>query len=210
MSRIEEILAGDPVVPVVTIERLEDAVPLARAIVAGGLGTIEVTLRTPVALDCIRAIAAAAPELRVGAGTVLDAGGAEAAVDAGAAFLVTPATTAELLDAFAASPVPALPGVATPSEVAAVLARGMRTMKLFPAGAVGGTALLRALAGPFPEARFVPTGGIDAGSAADYLALANVLAVGGSWVAARDPLRPDWDAVAAAARAAAALGTERS
>jgi 2-dehydro-3-deoxyphosphogluconate aldolase / (4S)-4-hydroxy-2-oxoglutarate aldolase len=200
---VAEILAGCPVVPVVAIDRAEDAVPLARALAAGGLTTIEVTLRTPVALESITAIAAEVPEIRVGAGTLRDAAQVEAALAAGAEFLVTPALTPGLLDALVAAPVPAVPGIATPSEAAAALDAGLRELKLFPAGALGATALLRALAGPYPEARFVPTGGIDAAGAPDYLALANVLAVGGSWVSAA---APDWDAVTAAARAAAALG----
>ncbi|MBS1881947.1 MAG: bifunctional 4-hydroxy-2-oxoglutarate aldolase/2-dehydro-3-deoxy-phosphogluconate aldolase [Actinobacteria bacterium] len=209
MSRVAAEFRPGPVIPVVTIARREEAVPLARAIAAGGLATIEVTLRSEVALTAIGEIAAAVPEIAVGAGTVRRPEQVDAAIAAGAAFLVTPATTPALLDALAASPVPVLPGVATASEVAGVLDRGIERMKLFPAAALGGTPLIGALAGPFPEARFCPTGGIDAGSAAGYLALANVLAVGGSWVADRDPERPDWSRVSIAARAAAALGGRR-
>jgi 2-dehydro-3-deoxyphosphogluconate aldolase / (4S)-4-hydroxy-2-oxoglutarate aldolase len=185
-------------------------VPLARAVLAGGLSTLEVTLRTPVALEAIAAIAAELPELVVGAGTIRDGGQIEAARAAGARFLVTPAATATLLDELDGCGLPALPGVATPSEVARVLDGGFREMKLFPAEPAGGTALLRALAGPFPEARFCPTGGIGPERGADYLALPNVFAVGGSWVTERDPADPDWGAVAAAARAAAELGGART
>ncbi len=201
----EQVFAASPVIPVVTVDRPENAVPLARALVAGGLAAIEVTLRTPGAVECIRAIAAEVPEAQVGAGTVRGAAQLEEAVAAGAAFLVTPATTAVLLDRLEECPVPVLPGVATPTEVALVLERGIETMKLFPAEAIGGIALLRALAGPFPEARFCPTGGIGPERAPAYLALENVVAVGGSWVAEHDPLAPDWATVTAVAHAAAQL-----
>jgi len=198
-----------PVIPVVTIVRGAEAVPLARALAAGGLSTIEVTLRSAVALESIRAIATEVPEIAVGAGTIRRPDQIEAAIGAGASFLVTPATTPALLDLIVDSTVPVLPGVATPSEVASVLERGIERMKLFPAGPLGGRGLIRALAGPFPEARFCPTGGIDAGTVADYLALPNVFAVGGSWVADRDIDAPDWSAITTASRAAAALGRAR-
>lgn len=204
MNRLP-FLGIDPVIPVVTLERAEEAVPLAAALLAGGLTTVEVTLRTPAALAGIAAIAAEVPEISVGAGTVLDAAQAEQAAVAGASFLVSPASTPPLLDAMAAVGLPFLPGVASPSEVASLLERGIGDMKLFPAAALGGPVLLRALAGPFPEARFCPTGGIWPEDARQYLNLENVAAIGGSWVADRDPAAPDWTAVSAAAHAASAL-----
>lgn len=194
-------LFADPVIPIATIERLEDAVPLARAVQQGGLRTLEVTLRTPVALQAIERIAAEVPQLDVGAGTVLGGAQIAAAERAGASFLVTPATTAPLLDRLEASGLPFLAGCATPSDVAALLERGISRMKLFPAESLGGVALLQALAGPFPEATFCPTGGIGPAAAPAYLALPNVAAVGGSWIAASG----DWDAVVTAARKASRL-----
>ncbi len=195
-----------PVIPIAEIARVEEAVPLARALREGGAAALEVTLRTPAAPAAIAAISAELPGLAVGAGSVRRVDQVEEAVAAGARFLVSPGTTPALSEALAAAAVPALPGCATASEAIALLERGFTALKLFPAEAAGGPRLLRALAGPLPEATFCPTGGIAAEQAADYLALANVGAVGGSWVAARDPRDPDWGAVTAAARAAAALG----
>ncbi|MFF6999792.1 bifunctional 4-hydroxy-2-oxoglutarate aldolase/2-dehydro-3-deoxy-phosphogluconate aldolase [Streptomyces sp. NPDC008313] len=195
-----------PVVPVVVVTDAADAVPLARALVAGGLPAIEVTLRTPAALDAIRAIADGVPEAVVGAGTVLSPVQVTASVDAGARFLVSPGWTDALLDAMRASGVPFLPGVSTTSEVVALLERGVREMKFFPARAAGGTAYLKSLAGPLPHARFCPTGGIDAASAPDYLALPNVGCVGGSWMLPGDVVAArDWARVETLAREAAAL-----
>ncbi len=201
----DELRRLGPVLPIATIDDADEAVPLARALREGGVGALEVTLRTPAALDAIAAIAAAVPELAVGAGTVRDPAQAEAAREAGAGFLVTPGTTPALLEALAAAGLPALCGCATASEAMALLERGFAALKLFPAEPLGGPELVRALAGPLPEAVFCPTGGIGPRRAPDYLALANVVAVGGSWVTARDPLAPDWDAVTRRARAAAAL-----
>ncbi|MEU4347443.1 bifunctional 4-hydroxy-2-oxoglutarate aldolase/2-dehydro-3-deoxy-phosphogluconate aldolase [Streptomyces sp. NPDC023838] len=195
-----------PVVPVVVLDDAADAVPLARALVAGGLPAIEVTLRTPAALDAIRAVAAEVPGAVVGAGTVVTAAGVADAVSAGARFLVSPGWTGGLLDAMAASGVPYLPGVATASEVVALLERGIREMKFFPAEAAGGTAYLKSLAGPLPGARFCPTGGISPASAPDYLALPNVGCVGGTWMLPPDALAArDWGRVEALAREAAGL-----
>jgi 2-dehydro-3-deoxyphosphogluconate aldolase/(4S)-4-hydroxy-2-oxoglutarate aldolase len=183
-----------------------DAVPLARALVAGGLPAIEVTLRTPAALDAIRAIAAAVPDAVVGAGTVLSPEQVTDSVAAGARFLVSPGWTDVLLDAMEASGVPFLPGVSTTSEVVALLERGVREMKFFPAQAAGGTAYLKSLAGPLPLARFCPTGGIGPGSAPEYLALPNVGCVGGTWMLPDDALATkDWGRVESLAREAAAL-----
>ncbi|CAL9601614.1 bifunctional 4-hydroxy-2-oxoglutarate aldolase/2-dehydro-3-deoxy-phosphogluconate aldolase [Streptomyces sp. enrichment culture] len=196
-----------PVVPVVVVDDLADAVPLARALVAGGLPAIEVTLRTPVALDAIRAIAGEVPGAVVGAGTVVTAEQVAEVVAAGARFLVSPGWTEALLEAMRASGVPFLPGVSTTSEVVALLERGVREMKFFPAEAAGGTAYLKALAAPLPQARFCPTGGISPASAPEYLALPNVGCVGGSWMLPKDAVAGrDWGRVEALAREAAALG----
>ena len=180
------LLSGTPVVPVLTIERVEYAVPLARALVAGGLEVIEVTLRTRAALDVIRAIAAQVPECVVGAGTVLGEADVVAALAVGAKYLVSPGTTAALAAALAAAPVPALPGCASVSEALTLSAFGFRVLKFFPAEPSGGIAWLKSVAAPCPELKFCPTGGIDLGNAAAYLALPNVVAVGGSWPAPQD------------------------
>ncbi|MCS0605277.1 bifunctional 4-hydroxy-2-oxoglutarate aldolase/2-dehydro-3-deoxy-phosphogluconate aldolase [Streptomyces sp. LP11] len=195
-----------PVVPVVVLADAADAVPLARALVAGGLPAIEVTLRTPAALDAIRAIAAEVPDAVVGAGTVLTPDQVSAATAAGARFLVSPGWTEALLTAMRASGVPFLPGVSTASEVVALLERGVREMKFFPAEAAGGTAYLKSLAGPLPQARFCPTGGIGPASAPEYLALPNVGCVGGSWMVPEDAVAAgDWGRVEELARGASQL-----
>ncbi|GGQ61913.1 bifunctional 4-hydroxy-2-oxoglutarate aldolase/2-dehydro-3-deoxy-phosphogluconate aldolase [Streptomyces pilosus] len=195
-----------PVLPVVVIDDAADAVPLARALVAGGLPAIEVTLRTPAALDAIRAIAGEVPEAVVGAGTLITPEQVDEVVAAGARFLVSPGWTDTLLDAMRASGVPFLPGVSTASEVVALLERGVREMKFFPAEAAGGTAYLRSLAGPLPQARFCPTGGIGPDTAPDYLALPNVGCVGGSWMLPADAVAArDWARVEELAREAAGL-----
>ncbi|MFF2851518.1 bifunctional 4-hydroxy-2-oxoglutarate aldolase/2-dehydro-3-deoxy-phosphogluconate aldolase [Streptomyces sp. NPDC058001] len=200
------VLALAPVLPVVVVEDVGDAVPLARALVAGGLPAIEVTLRTPAALDAIRAIADEVPDAVVGAGTVITPEQVTASVAAGARFLVSPGWTERLLDAMKASGVPFLPGVSTASEVVALLERGVPEMKFFPAEAAGGIAYLKSLAGPLPGARFCPTGGITPASAPAYLALGNVGCVGGSWMLPADAVAAgDWDRVESLAREAAAL-----
>lgn len=196
-----------PVVPVVVVDDLAQAVPVARALVAGGLPVIELTLRTPVALDAIRAIADEVPEILVGAGTVLTAGQAKEARDAGAQFLVSPGATPSLLAGMADTGLPFLPGTATVSEVLAVLEAGWTEMKFFPAEASGGAAFLSSIASPVPAARFCPTGGITAATAASYLALPNVGCVGGSWLTPKDALASgDWARVERLAAAAASLG----
>ncbi len=195
-----------PVVPVVVLHDVADAVPLARALVAGGLPAIEVTLRTPAALESIRAMAAEVPGAVVGAGTVISPEHVRDTVAAGARFLVSPGWTDALLEAMKASGVPFLPGVSTTSEVVALLERGVREMKFFPAEAAGGTAYLKALSAPLPQARFCPTGGISLASAPSYLALPNVGCVGGSWMVPADAVAAkDWDRVARLAAEAAAL-----
>lgn len=195
-----------PVVPVVVVEDLDHAVPLARALVAGGLPVVELTLRTSVALEAVRAIAAEVPEIFLGVGTVCTPGQAWAAAEAGAGFLVSPGTTPDLLRALLGTGLPFLPGTATVSEVLAVLEAGVQEMKFFPAEASGGTAYLSSLASPLPAARFCPTGGITAATAPRYLALPNVGCVGGSWLTPREALAAgDWARVEQLAREAAAL-----
>lgn len=192
------------VVPVLTIARVADAVPLARALAAGGLDVIEVTLRTPAALDAIRAIAEAVPEVVVGAGTITSAADVTAAVQAGARYLVSPGTPAALVEPLAASGVPCLPGCATVSEAMALAQRGFRVLKFFPAEASGGVAWLKSVAGPLPDLTFCPTGGIDARNVGTYLAQPNVRAVGGSWVAPKDAVAAgDFARITALAQAAA-------
>jgi len=204
MSSVFEL--GPAVVPVVVLEDVEDAVPLAEALVAGGLTAIEVTLRTPAALESIRAITRAVPDAVVGAGTLLTPDHVAAAKAAGARFLVSPGWTDRLLDAMRGSGLPFLPGVSTASEVVGLLERGVTDMKFFPAEAAGGTAYLRSLASPLPQARFCPTGGIDADRAPDYLALPNVGCVGGTWMLPKSALQArDWDRITALAREAAAV-----
>lgn len=195
-----------PVVPVVVLDSVDHAVPVARALVAGGIPVVELTLRTPVALAAVRAIADEVPEIAVGAGTVTEPAQADAAAEAGAQFLVSPGTSPGLLSAMLGTGLPVLPGVATVSEVMAVLRSGMTEMKLFPAEAVGGRALLSAIAGPLPQARFCPTGGITAETAPSYLALGNVGCVGGSWLTPADALvAGDWERVRRLAAEAARL-----
>ncbi len=202
------LLSLVPVVPVVVLDDLDHAVPVARALVAGGLPVIELTLRTPVALDAIAAIAAEVPEILVGAGTITSPELVLRAVKAGAQFLVSPGTTPGLLREMAWAGVPFLPGTATVSEAMAVLEAGYSEMKFFPAEASGGAAYLKSLASPLPAARFCPTGGITAASAPSYLSLPNVGCVGGSWLTPADALAAgDWDRVAALTREAAALGS---
>ncbi|MCQ4207222.1 bifunctional 4-hydroxy-2-oxoglutarate aldolase/2-dehydro-3-deoxy-phosphogluconate aldolase [Streptomyces longispororuber] len=195
-----------PVVPVVVVDDAADAVPLARALVAGGLPAIEVTLRTPAALDAIRAIAAEVPDAVVGAGTVISPANVADSVSAGARFLVSPGWTDALLVAMKGSGVPFLPGVSTTSEVVALLERGVSEMKFFPAEAAGGAAYLKSLAGPLPQARFCPTGGISPANAPSYLALKNVGCVGGSWMLPADAVAAkDWARVESLAREASGL-----
>ena len=203
---LHDILSAAPVVPVLVIEAPEVALPLARALLAGGLPVLEITLRTPAALEVIRTLAGELEGAIVGAGTVLTPAQYRDAERAGARFVVSPGATSALLEAAAASPVPFLPGTATASEVMRLLEHGCRHLKFFPAEPAGGIAYLKALASPLPEARFCPTGGIDAGRAVQYLKLANVVCVGGSWVAPGDAVAAgDWPRIVELARAAAAL-----
>lgn len=203
---LEQILNRAPVIPVVIIDDAKHAIPLARALAAGGLPVIEITLRTPAGLKAIRAIAREVPEAVVGAGTALTPKDFENAVAAGAKFVVSPGATPELLNAVAGAPVTLLPGIATASEAMALIARGYRFAKHFPAQAAGGTAFLSAISSPLPQLRFCPTGGITLASAPEYLALPNVVCIGGSWMAPRTAITAEnWAEITAAAKAAAAL-----
>jgi 2-dehydro-3-deoxyphosphogluconate aldolase/(4S)-4-hydroxy-2-oxoglutarate aldolase len=183
-----ELLTRVPVVPVLTIERVADAVPLARALVAGGLSVVEVTLRTPAALEAARAIIAQVPDAVVGIGTIVEEPDIRLALHAGARFLVSPGTPPALAAALARVPVPVLPGCATVSEAMALAALGFPVLKFFPAEAAGGLKFLKAVAAPLPDIKFCPTGGIDQENAGAYLGLANVIAVGGSWVAPKEAI----------------------
>jgi 2-dehydro-3-deoxyphosphogluconate aldolase/(4S)-4-hydroxy-2-oxoglutarate aldolase len=202
---IEPILRLSPVMPVVVIEDAQSAANLARAYLRGGIRVIEVTLRTPAALRAIEAIARREPDIRVGAGTVLSVADMQAASNAGAAFAISPGSTPALLEAGRNAVIPYLPAVATASEVMSGLAAGYRCFKFFPAGAAGGIAMLKSFAGPFPDARFCPTGGITQSTVRSYLDLPNVLCAGGSWLSPADALAAgDWARIEALAAAAAA------
>jgi 2-dehydro-3-deoxyphosphogluconate aldolase/(4S)-4-hydroxy-2-oxoglutarate aldolase len=202
-KRLEEILRAAPVIPVITIEHARDAVPLARALVAGGLVALEITLRTPAASAAAVAIIREVPEALVGIGTVLSPHDLVTARALKARFALSPGATPELLDAAAQSALPFIPGVQTASEVMAALARGFDVLKLFPAAPAGGIGLLRALAGPFPQVRFCPTGGVGEENFAEWLAQPNVVCVGGSWLApAADIKAGNWEAITARARRA--------
>jgi len=205
-QHLERILRASPVMPVIAIERLEQALPLAEALLGGGISTLEITLRTPVALEAIRCICRAFPNAFVGAGTVTTPEALRQVAEAGACFAVSPGLTRPLLEATASCAIPLLPGVMTPTEVMTTMDAGFRFLKLFPAEQAGGIPMLKALAGPFKELRFCPTGGIGPTSAPAYLAQPNVLCVGGSWLTPRALLEAgDWQAIQALAREAAAL-----
>ena len=200
---LRDVLSRARVLPVLEIERADQAVPLARALAAGGLSVLEVTLRTDAAVEAIRRIAAEVPEVTVGAGTVTRRGDLESVRDAGGRFAVSPGFVPSLADAAREIGLPLLPGVMTPSEALAARDRGFDTLKLFPAGAAGGIALLKALRGPLPELAFCPTGGLGPSSFRDYLALPNVVCVGGSWVApAAAVAAADWQRITGLAREA--------
>jgi 2-dehydro-3-deoxyphosphogluconate aldolase/(4S)-4-hydroxy-2-oxoglutarate aldolase len=192
------LLNTGPVIPVLTIERREDAVPLAKALVAGGVRVLEVTLRTPVAIEAARAIIAEVPEAIVGIGTILNPNDLARAQALGAKFGISPGLTPDLLKAAAESGLPFAPGIATSSELMQVLAHGFDLVKFFPAEQSGGIKALRALAGPFPDIRFCPTGGIGEANAASWLAEPNVVAVGGSWLCPASDIRSgNWAGITA-------------
>lgn len=200
------IVALAPVIPVLTIDRIEDAVPLARALVAGGLRALEVTLRTEVALPAIAAIARDVPDAVVGVGTVRTETDITASISAGARFIVSPGTPPALAEHLARASVPVFPGCATVSEAMALSALGFSVLKFFPAEASGGMNWLKSVDAPLGGVKFCPTGGIDAKNVAAYLTLPNVIAVGGSWVAPKDALAEgDFARITALAREAAAL-----
>jgi 2-dehydro-3-deoxyphosphogluconate aldolase / (4S)-4-hydroxy-2-oxoglutarate aldolase len=200
---IDEILGMSPVIPVLVIDDLEQAVPLGRALVAGGLPVLEITLRTPVAFQCIERMVGEIEGAVIGAGTVLTPSMRQAVADVGAKFAVSPGL---IEGAGPEGPTPLLPGVATATELIAGLAAGFTAFKLFPANVVGGVEALKAFASPFAQARFCPTGGVNAANAGDYLALPNVVCVGGSWVAPPDAVKAgDWDGIERLAREASAL-----
>ncbi|ARN75108.1 bifunctional 4-hydroxy-2-oxoglutarate aldolase/2-dehydro-3-deoxy-phosphogluconate aldolase [Oceanicoccus sagamiensis] len=206
MKAIEQIMTSSPVIPVIVIEDINDAVPMAKALVAGGLSVLEVTLRTDCGLQAIANIKQEVAGAIVGAGTVITPQDVDKAVAAGAEFLVSPGSTPTLIDAALNTTIPLLPGVASPSEAMLLLEQGISHMKFFPAQAAGGIPMLKSIAGPLPQIKFCPTGGVSESNAPDFLALPNVLCVGGTWmldaalVAARD-----WSAIEEKARNAAQL-----
>ncbi|MBY5710929.1 2-dehydro-3-deoxy-phosphogluconate aldolase [Rhizobium leguminosarum] len=205
-EKLLSILKLQPVVPVLIVDDAKTAVPLARALVAGGLKAIEITMRTPAALEAVRAVAAEVEGAEVGAGTILNVAHWKAAVGAGSKFIVSPGTTQELLDAAADSDVPLLPGAATASEVMALREEGYQVLKFFPAEQAGGAAYLKALSSPLAGTLFCPTGGISLKNANDYLSLPNVICVGGSWVAPKELVAAgDWAGITKLAAEAAAL-----
>jgi 2-dehydro-3-deoxyphosphogluconate aldolase/(4S)-4-hydroxy-2-oxoglutarate aldolase len=197
-EKLAALFAQATIIPVLTIERLEDAVPLARSLVAGGVRTLEVTLRTAVAIESAKAIMAHVPEAVVGIGTILNADDLARVEAIGARFGISPGATPDLLKAAAASALPFAPGIATASELMLALAHGFNLVKFFPAEPSGGIKALRALAGPFPDARFCPTGGIGEANAAAWLAEPNVVAVGGSWLCPAADIRSgNWSGITA-------------
>jgi 2-dehydro-3-deoxyphosphogluconate aldolase/(4S)-4-hydroxy-2-oxoglutarate aldolase len=206
MNTAADVLDLAPVVPVVALDDVAHAVPLAEALLRGGIRTVEVTLRTPAGLPAIERIAAEVPDMVAGAGTITEPGQAKQAADAGARYLVTPGTTDRLLDDIDASGVPYLAGAGTVSEAMRLAERGASAMKFFPAEPSGGVPFLKSIAGPLPDLRFCPTGGISPQTAPNYLALPNVGCVGGSWLAPKDLLAAgDWGRIEQLAREAAAL-----
>jgi len=205
-ARLAELFALAPVIPVITIEDAKQAVPLARALVAGGLRVIEITLRTAAAMDAARAILAEVPDAIVGIGTVLSPADYERVAKLGAAFAISPGMSIELLDAARAGELPFAPGIQTASDLIACVTRGFELAKFFPAMPAGGLAAIDALGGPFPNVRFCPTGGISASNAAQWLAHKKVVAIGGSWIAPSADIKAGaWAAIEERARAAAAL-----
>ena len=200
-DQLTSLLAVGRVIPVITITRVADAVPLARALVEGGICLLEITLRTEAGLTSAQAIMREVPGAIVGIGTVLTPEDMRRAVDIGARFALSPGATPALLEAAAAAAIPFLPGIATASEMMGALVCGFDTVKFFPATAAGGLPAIKALAGPFPQARFCPTGGITEDNAPEWLAQPNVVAVGGSWLTpAAEIAAGDWDAITARAK----------
>ena len=204
-----DILKDCPVVPVVAVNHARDAVPLAEALVAGGINAIEITLRTETALDSIHAVAQHVPDMVLGVGTVTTPDEVKACEDAGAQFLVSPALAPKLQQALLDSPLLALPGTATPTEALTAYEAGFTRMKLFPASVVGGVSMIKGIGAPMPQLHFMPTGGVNTDNMAEYLALANVYAVGGTWIAKSDAIDSgDWDGITERARAAMAIAKD--
>jgi len=207
LATFREALHGAPIVPVLTVPKVEHAAPLARALLSGGLKSAEVTLRTPVALEVIAEMKSAAPDLVVGAGTICSEGDVDAALKAGADFLVSPGAGPELLKALSYHDGVILPGVSTASEAMARFEQGYGVQKFFPAEAAGGANFLKSLAGPLPHIDFMPTGGVKPHNAMDYLSLPNVIAAGGTWIASPAEMEAgDWNGIEAKVREAADLG----
>ncbi|WP_421684628.1 bifunctional 4-hydroxy-2-oxoglutarate aldolase/2-dehydro-3-deoxy-phosphogluconate aldolase [Stutzerimonas urumqiensis] len=195
---IERLCERARILPVITIDSEAQILPLADALAAGGLSSLEITLRSEHGLTAIRRLRQERPDLCIGAGTVLDRAMMDEAIDAGAQFIVSPGSTRELLEAGVDAPVPLLPGISTPSELMLGYALGYRRFKLFPAEICGGIPALKAFGGPFPTVRFCPTGGVNAGNAAQYLALGNVMCVGGTWMIEASALKAgDWASIQA-------------
>ncbi len=199
----EKILTTGPVVPVIVVNKLEHAVPMAKALVAGGVRVLEVTLRTPVAMEALRLMIKEVPDAIVGAGTVINTQQLQEVTEAGAQFVISPGITEPLLKAAVEGPVPLIPGISTVSELMTGMDYGLREFKFFPAEANGGVKALQAIGGPFPQVRFCPTGGISPANYRDYLALKSVLCIGGSWLVPNDALESgDWDRITRLAREA--------
>lgn len=205
---IKDIMYTSPVIPVMVINKLEHAVPLAQALVEGGLKVLEITMRTPIALEAIKAIKANVPGAIVGAGTVINLETLQQALDVGSEFLVSPGVTETLIDAVLDSGVPILPGVITPSEAMRLMEKGITEMKFFPAEAAGGVPMLKSFAGPLPQITFCPTGGVNPKNAMEYLSLKNVACVGGSWMAPAELVDAEnWDEIKRRAAEAAGLSS---
>ncbi|QTH72833.1 bifunctional 4-hydroxy-2-oxoglutarate aldolase/2-dehydro-3-deoxy-phosphogluconate aldolase [Pseudoalteromonas xiamenensis] len=203
---IEAILSSAPVVPVVVIDNLDDAAPLAKALYAGGLRALEITLRTPVAAEAVKLMKQAVPEAFVGTGTVVDKATFDASVEAGADFMVSPGVTDELIALAKSTDIPFLPGAATPSEVMRLASHGFKFLKFFPAEAAGGAPMLKSIGGPLPHVKFCPTGGITLESAPKYLSLSNVVCVGGTWMVDKQLIaNKDWQAIEALAKQASQI-----
>ena len=203
---MQKMLAGNPVIPVITLDQVEDAVPLAEALVAGGLKVLEVTLRTEAAVEGIRQIIKHVPEAIVGTGTVCSVEQIKLSEDLGCQFMISPGATDNLLNVGAKSSVPFLPGISTVSELMRGMEYGLKEFKFFPAEASGGAPALKAIGAPIPQVKFCPTGGVSPTNAASYLSLSNVLCAGGSWVAPKDKVDAgDWAAITALAKAASVL-----
>ena len=206
-TAIKDIMTQSPVIPVMVINSVEHAVPLAHALVEGGLKVLEITMRTPVALEAIKRIKAEVPNAIVGAGTIINTQTLQQAIDAGSEFIVSPGVTDNLIDAAIKSGVPILPGIISPSEVLRLLEKGITEMKFFPAEAAGGIPMVKSIGAPLPQVTFCPTGGVSPKNAPDYLALSNVACVGGSWMAPASLVDTEnWDEINRLAAEASKLG----